>query len=104
VIGSSGVEREPTCGNLEAAKEQTYGNSEVGKEPIYGNLGEENELTCGNLEAESAVIMGNECGNYEVGSEVVALDHYLDRVQLEQNDQILGHNQVLKTHILLIHV
>ena len=59
MIGSSGVEREPTCGNLEAAKEQTYGNSEVGKEPIYGNLGEENELTCGNLEAESAVIMVN---------------------------------------------
>ena len=53
------MEREPTCGNLEAAKEQTYGNSEVGKEPIYGNLGEENELTCGNLEAESAVIMVN---------------------------------------------
>ena len=59
MIGSSGVEKEPTCGNLEAAKEQTYGNSEVGKEPIYGNSGEENELTCGNLEAESAVIMVN---------------------------------------------
>jgi hypothetical protein len=98
------VEREPTCGNLEAAKEQTYGNSEVGKEPIYGNLGEENELICGNLEAESAVIMGKECGNYEVGSEVVALDDYLDRVQLDQNNQTKGHNQVLQTQILLIHV
>jgi len=46
----------------------------------------ENELTCGNLEAESAVIMGKECGSYEVGSKVVALDDYLDRVQLDQND------------------
>ena len=56
------------------------------------------------LSLKNILFQGKECGNYEVGSEVVALDDYLDRVQLDQNDQTKGHNQVLQTQNLLIHV